>query len=310
MVPWVFAAGALATALTVAGLVTGAGAWLSGAPSRRTGGWVLVTCLAAAFVVVVGGGALGWVAKDRGWVGPRYWFTLQVPDGYAGAAAIEWCPDRGQPFGDVVVFDELGIATVQAPAPLATDRWEFRVVRPDGSTTTAMVGNRSPPTGDACEVMAVVVDPMVPGYLFGAPELYLAAARRRGQPLSQSWNQLPVEVVVPDGYRGAALVSLCSGPGGLGSPLELGDQGTVVVADPQFSLTPEGPVEARERGGAVVEARVLRTVPPGPTGTCNQLELWVGADEPQVSVVSPELVVRELEAGGTYAAARARLTRP
>ena len=56
----------------------------------------------------------------------------------AGAAAIEWCPDRGQPFGDVVVFDELGIATVQAPAPLATDRWEFRVVRPDGSTTTAI----------------------------------------------------------------------------------------------------------------------------------------------------------------------------
>jgi hypothetical protein len=102
---------------------------------------------------------------------------------------------------------------------------------------------------------------------------------------------------VPDGYRGAALVSLCSGPGGMGSPLELGDQGTVVVDDPQFSLTPEGPVEARERGGAVVAARVLRTVPPGPSGTCNQLELWVGADPPRNSVVSPELVVREIEPG-------------
>jgi hypothetical protein len=270
--PWILGGGVVATALAVGGLFVGAGSWLSDTPPWRTGFRVMAGLLIASWAVVFGGAAAAVVAKEQGWVGPKYWFTLEVPAGYEGQALIRWCPGEGEPFGEVVHVDPLGIATVAAPMPPVDDRWEFDVVRSDGSRTS---GYRASTWPGGCESMVVAIADE-PWTVMGGqsdPAVYLEMARDESLPFSRVSRRLPYHLVVPDGYRGDFVVEHCVNGPTPGRVVEVGPTGIVTLDQPLFvgDVHPE-PFPLRERSGAVIEGHLLRVE----YGPCTYAEVRAG----------------------------------
>lgn len=278
--PWVLAGGLLATALTAIGLFVGAGSWLSGTPSPRVGRWVAGGLLLAAWTIVFGGGALAVTAREQGWVGPKFWFSLETPAGYAGHGAIRWCPDEGDPPGDVVRLDDRGVATVRGPSPDTTDHWMFDVVDRAGARTHAY--RQAEQLGsDGCQWMVVAVADeawTVQGGQ-GDPVRYDAISREEGIPYSRAARRLPERLVVPDGYRGDVAVGYCwTAPPG-GDTLTVDANGVARTGGPMPVVeTDPDPFPVYEQSGRRLVGRQLRTEWGG--ASCNWVEVRVAEDTP------------------------------
>lgn len=295
MFGWVCVGGVVAAALVAAGLTVGAGSWLSGAPPRPVGLRLSAAALLAAAGVVSGGSVLAVVAWQQGWVGPWFPFALEASPGYAGVAAIRFCPDEGEPLGDRVALDAQGIATVRGPLPPPGDHHRFEVFRGDDAPISA--GLQRTVASAGCDWMLVWVEGDAPWTgADGDPARYAAIAREEGITFDAAARRLPHRLVVPDGYRGDLAIVWCDPAPPAGDPLRVDATGVVRVAPPSTmdGQVDPAPFPVREATGAPLVARMTRFHWDDATG-CQQLEVRVDEVAPDVTSVSPAPISQRIE---------------
>lgn len=280
MSAWVLFGGLVATAIVWVGLYVGAGSWLVDAPPWRTGRAILVGCLVTSGLWTCGGTVTAFVAWREGWVPPRFAFDLEVPVGTAGPVVLELCPDRGaEPTGRVPV-DDVGVAIVHA-ADDGTRR-EIDVFDTEGAAFQGV--RRGSGAHDGCTAIeiSVGVEPWSVPWLPGEPGPYVERARRDHVPVASLSGRLMAEVVVPDGYRGDALVRFCGGTWQTQPRWELGPDGTATVAHPSPNTTDGLALDASERSGRVLAARVVATDWEA-SGNCALVGLRIADTDPDMT---------------------------
>jgi hypothetical protein len=278
MTTWVGGVGVVAACLVGCGLFLGAGAWLSDRPPRKVGVQLMLALVTFGWMVLLGGGVSGWVVYERGWLGPRFPFSLAAPAGYDGLAAVRFCPAEGQAPAGRVELDALGLATVMLPPSAIGDRYEVDVRFADGSVGTATL--RGGGIDGPCEWVAFDLTERGGGFFGEDIARYVARARELQLPFSRVTHQLPFTLVVPAGYRGVVLLEYCLDAPPYSNEVVVDTSGVVTLLSPM----PWGVDEtfgARDEAGTPLAAHVVRD--PDNGGSCQLLEVMVDTPEGTVA---------------------------